>query len=554
MLAPQPFTEEHHEGRDGEEQQPRERTTSAAGIAPQDYSFPHEEDPQQQQQQQEEEVDWVRNGGRQRLDSRPAERRRTSTPQEVSPPLRLRVSKSPIGVSSARGTIHAAANETQENGPGRKSLSSRRSSPRVSTMTHPQNEKKRGVYARLVRDAARKFATRSPSRHTGSVGGKSPSRGLESGRYGHRSAATADSTVTATATLVATVPPSTSGGTSVSPEPSRVGMGLTVGYNHEEGGEVMSTHIPIVVRNEGLFTSSARRIVQQAEPIQRHREPNTGSASASGGHVGGLSKRQSLCRPKRLLAPNDILWKRERRHRRSLSGEQGYPTANIPQLVMETPELPSVLEVALADHFLAALMTCGSAEEERVVSVIAPNDTQEVLQQLRQMYGEVRHLGYGSSTLTRRASRGKVDQRAEWLVTHRRHLTSTMRGIAQCNGGGRPDGVNGVNATHLTTRRMRNFLRIFTREVCMTFMDECCALCALRRDRVREEQPQEVRARGVAVPDEVLDPFYTQVLSRLLFFILGWTDKESARVMPALVLQVKRQLPPYGRIQLPAKA
>ncbi|ORC87792.1 uncharacterized protein TM35_000202010 [Trypanosoma theileri] len=585
MLTSPHFTEEHHEGRDGEEQQPRERETPLTAITPQNHHYPHEEDQQQEQEEHqeeqeehqekeeehqepqqgdgeregeeaEEENEWTRNGGRQRLDSRPALPRGGSTTQDVSAPLRLRVTKNSIGSSSARGEIHAASNALQENRPGRKSLSSRRSSPHVATMTHPQSERKVGVYAKLVRDAARKLAARSPSRHTGSASCKSPSGSLELGRSGQRSVgtATAASTVTIFATAVAAAPASTSRATSVSPERSHVGMGLTAGYNHEEGGEVMSTHIPITYRQEGLCPPSARRVVQQTEPIQRTREQNTSSTSVSAGNVGGVSKRHSLCRSKRLLAPDDILWRRERRHRRSLSGELGYSTVKMLQLIVtEVPELPAVLEVALADHFLAALMRCGTAEVERVVNVLAPSDAQELSRQLRQMYGESRRLGHTSSTVQRRASRGKEDPRSEWLATHRRHLTSTMRGIAQCNVG-KTDGVNGANRTNPSAKRLRNFIRIFTKEVCGVFMDECCALCATRRDIIRAEQPREVRARGTAVPDEVLDPFYTQVLSRLLFSILGWTDKESARVMSALLQQVKRQLPPYGRINLSTQA
>ncbi|EAN90513.1 hypothetical protein, conserved, partial [Trypanosoma cruzi] len=131
-------------------------------------------------------------------------------------------------------------------------------------------------------------------------------------------------------------------------------------------------------------------------------------------------------------------------------------------------------------------------------------------------------------------------QRAEWLMKHRRHVQGRTRSIA--SGNAKKSNANGTS--NLISKEVRQFLKLFTREVCMTFMDEGFAACAMRRERARAEQPQEVQARGVPLPADVLDSLYSQVVTQLLFQILGWTEKEASRVLQTVVRQIKRCFPP----------
>nr|CCC91734.1 conserved hypothetical protein [Trypanosoma congolense IL3000] len=248
----------------------------------------------------------------------------------------------------------------------------------------------------------------------------------------------------------------------------------------------------------------------------------------------------------RALPPNDGMWQHERQRRyhsvqMSASGFTQKLDAKlgcIPRLLTEPPALPQVLEFALADHYLASLMTCPAQEVERVVMIFAPGDSKEVLSFLRRTYGS--HGPASGNNNTPSACKElqipqhmETAQTAESLARRRRKFSVTMRTIMRSNA---PTTGEQVGKKTPPSKHLRTFLRYFIAEVCMSFMDEVCFLCRARSERISSE------SRGLLLLDEAVISQYEHEVSLLLGQMLMWTEKECARVVPTVARLAKQYL------------
>ncbi|KEG08201.1 hypothetical protein DQ04_07751000 [Trypanosoma grayi] len=525
------FTEELPAGRDGEVQQPiaeerpleqhDEETPSAPATPPppQSSQLPSSGNP-------------AINGGRKRLDGKPPQS--PVTVRETSPPRRLRVTRNFSGSPSVRPRLQAAPEDAQVEEPTPKAALPHKPIFFGAVTSYPQH--RNGLHdscALLLRDTPKRQKTRSPNGR--SSAGSMPQPPAIPGTVGN------DSSTPHTASPAATA--------SISPDcaaPRIAGSGYFLG----EGGEMLDSASPDVEKHDTTFaaaSNASRRVVHQSASIQRDADPAVPC-------TGDPGPRQVPYRG-RVISPNDPLWRRERRHRYAATTSEGKQhhqdtmprNAGVPQVVTEAPELPPALEAALADHFLATLMASSHSEVERVVSAISPRNRSEVLRYLRQTYGGRRSANTLSPASTQQG-RVQSPQHTVGTATRRRHVSSTVRSIAPRNG--TAGETNGTVAA--APKRVRHFVKCFTREVCMTFMDESCAVCAAHRDRMRAELPPGVQARGVPVPEDVLEPIFEQAVSQLLLQMLAWTEKEAARVAPMVVQQVKLHFPTCRRGVSPA--
>ncbi|PWV16252.1 hypothetical protein C3747_24g330 [Trypanosoma cruzi] len=523
------LVEEMPAGRDGELQQPpMEERPPTRRIVPEIF---FETQNYYQPQPQPQTISRRTNGGRTRLDGKPPEAPQIQTPvQPAAAPRLLQLSRRGRGPVLERMKIRAASEASRENGLGGKAAVQQKRFSRRGTATRrsPHGDGRYGAYGKLLRDAARELAMRSPSGVRSADGGSPTSSARKKERGRSKTASCGRVSPEATPTIH-------SFSVSARGSTSRERRQQNVSATKESPGDIGEA-VATASRNGGRQSSSSvsalRRVVHQPGPIR----PENGfvvplpfqMARRKVGHG-------------RLIAFDDLLWKREKEHRWPLpNGEtKVVASSRVPQLTTEAPALPAALEVALADHYLAVLMTCPQSEVERVVAKLSPNGFSEVVQYLRQTYSTYFCPNTRNYTSVQPQPTQSA-QRAEWLMKHRRHVQGRTRSIA--SGNAKKSNANGTS--NLISKEVRQFLKLFTREVCMTFMDEGFAACAMRRERARAEQPQEVQARGVPLPADVLDSLYSQVVTQLLFQILGWTEKEASRVLQTVVRQIKRCFPP----------
>ncbi|EKG00013.1 hypothetical protein TCSYLVIO_009061 [Trypanosoma cruzi] len=523
------LVEEMPASRDGELQQPpMEERPPVRRIVPEIFfETQNYYQPQPQPQPQPQRISRRTNGGRMRLDGKPPEAPQIQTPvQPVAAPRLLQLSRRGRGPVLERMKIRAASVASRENGLGGKAAAQQKRFSRGGTATRrsPHGDGRYGAYGKLLRDAARELAMRSPSGVRSADGGSPTSSARKKERGRSKTASCGRVSPEATPTIHSF---SVSARGSTSRERRQQNVSATKD-SLGDIGEAVATASRNGGRQSSSSVSALRRVVHQPGPIR----PENGCV---------LPLPCQMTRRKvghrRLIVFDDLLWKREKEHRWPLpNGEtKVIAPSRVPQLTTEAPALPAVLEVALADHYLAVLMTCPQSEVERVVAKLSPNGFSEVVQYLRQTYSAYFCPNTRNYTSVQPQPTQSA-QRAEWLMKHRRHVQGRTRSIA--SGNAKKSNANGTY--NLVSKEVRQFLKLFTREVCMTFMDEGFAACAMRRERARAEQPQEVKARGVPLPADVLDSLYSQVVTQLLFQILGWTEKEASRVLQTVVRQIKR--------------
>ncbi|CBH12920.1 hypothetical protein, conserved [Trypanosoma brucei gambiense DAL972] len=280
----------------------------------------------------------------------------------------------------------------------------------------------------------------------------------------------------------------------------------------------------------------SKLVVLQSDTIRRDGERVDRGAPAGGSKV--------MLRRGRALPPSDYFWQHERqmRPRAQLHAADAFQRANadvatVPQLLTEHPALPQVLEAALADHYLASLMTCPASETERILSVFTAGDAKEVLNFLRRTYGcgSAGTLSNGAASLIAKGPQQQQEtaRPTEAPSRRRRKPSGTVRTIRHHNVSCAGESPGFVSPP---PKHFRAFLKHFTAEVCMSFMDEVCILCRARSDRVWAE------SRALLLPEEAVVSHYEQEVSSLLTRILAWTEKEFARVVPVVARLAKQYL------------
>ncbi|EKF28525.1 hypothetical protein MOQ_007726 [Trypanosoma cruzi marinkellei] len=521
------LVEEMPIGRDGELQQPpMEERPPVRQVVPDMFFEPQNHYQSQPQQQPQQTSSRRSDGGRKRLDGKPPEAPQIQTPvQPAAAPRLLQLSRRGRGPVLERMKIRAASEASRENGLGGKSAVQQKRFSRGGTVTRRSLhvDGRYGAYGKLLRDAAKELAMRSPSGVRSADGGSPNISPRRKERSRSKTASCGRVSPEATPTIHSF---SVSARGSTSRERRQQNVAVTRD-RPGDSGEAVATASHNGGRQSSSSVSALRRVVHQPGPIR----PENGCVVPLPCQI--IRKLGHG----RLIAFDDLLWKREKEHRWPLPNGETKVVApsRVPQLTTEAPALPAVLEVALADHYLAVLMTCSQSEVERVVARLSQNGFSEVVRYLRQTYSayfcpNTRNYTSVQPQLTQSA------HRAEWLMKHRRHVQGSTRSILY--GNATKSDANG-NSNPIT-KEVRQFLKLFTREVCMRFMDEGFAACAMRRERARAEQPQEVKARGASLPADVLDSLYNQVVTQLLFQILGWNEKEASRVVQTVVRQIKR--------------
>ncbi|ESL10021.1 hypothetical protein TRSC58_02251 [Trypanosoma rangeli SC58] len=502
--------EEMYAGRDGEQQQPppTEKRLSPSPPPPG--------------------ANQSISGGRRRIEGRPAEALRSQAASlPVGVPRLLLMPKNGKGAALERLKVRAASEGAQGNGLGKASSLPRRQHPRGSSAKRaggPYCCQKLGAYGKLIREAAKEMAMRPLScRQTPETVSQPNSPHKRDNSHPRTKCSS-----TPCPEPPAAIPSSTSAGGSASRERRQRNV-VAVRGNSEEGSKTAATGS---LNWELLSLSSCglRRVVRQSGPLARGRERCS---------VPAVERKRLSAGRGRLIVFHDVFWRRERKSRWPLPNGEGLGTtlACVPQLVSKAPELPAALEFALVDHYLGVLLTCPQAEVERVIAALALREPAEVAQHLRQTCGSCRDLSMRLPVSGRSKQRPST-AREEWVMKHRRHGRGSTLTLLQG-----PATASDTNASaNPVSSEIQHFLKRFSREVCMTFMDESCSACARRRERARADQPQEAKARGVPIPAGVLNFLYAQVVQQLLFQILGWNEKEAARVVPAVVRQINQYL------------
>lgn len=282
----------------------------------------------------------------------------------------------------------------------------------------------------------------------------------------------------------------------------------------------------------GLLSAS-KRVVHQTDSIQRDKVRR-----ASSEHV----ERKIFFR---VMNANDLFWKREREKRQLFFNGDDRVTrkVDIPQVVAQPYDLPAVLESAIAEHHLALLMKCPRSEIERVVAMLTSSDFFDVMRFLRHLHGKQSSTGILSAAS--QVHRAQGFQKEELLVARQRHL--------QGNGSSFFTGRNGLSvdakggAGHIP-KNLRHFMRAFTREACMAFLDECCAACC---NRLLAEHLLDGRGdRESSFSDMKVMSLCGRVVTELLFHMLKWTNEESSRVLLPVLQFVMRHLSSHFPAQL----
>ncbi|KAH8620587.1 hypothetical protein ERJ75_000059000 [Trypanosoma vivax] len=299
---------------------------------------------------------------------------------------------------------------------------------------------------------------------------------------------------------------------------------------------------------------TTRRIIHQYEiirPGMTFAAPRRGAATKSTTHRG------------RLLLPSDALWSYDRQQRLAqiqlgdpfLSSGMASVESPVPRLLTEPPALPQVLEAGLVDHYLASLMMCPPGEAERIVSTFVPHEWKDLLSYLRRAYG-YRPLSLTVPPICKKQMQSLGEkQRDEFLqsdVVFRRRRNSSNNIWPF----GSHSAVAGEFAglSLMPPKHLRTFLKHFAGEVCMAFMDEACAMCRARNERVLMSLPEGARERGTFLSDEAVTYHCEQEVTQLLGQLLSWSEKEYARVVPLVVQLVKQYLSvPQHKIQSPVR-
>lgn len=281
-----------------------------------------------------------------------------------------------------------------------------------------------------------------------------------------------------------------------------------------------------LLRTESAYSVPAsKRVVHQTDSIQRNRVQRTFSE-----HI----ERKDFSR---VIGPNDFLWKCERENRQQLAsvGCRVAQRVDIPQVVTQPYDLPAALESAIAERHLEVLMRTPRPEVERIVAKLAPYDFYDVMRYLRHAHG--RQDSSGNSFAACQPHSAQTLKKEELLVGRQRQLQNTLSSVAGRTGMS-VDAKGGV--AHIP-KNVRHFMKSFTREACMAFLDECCAAC---RNCVLDGHLRDGVENGESISEQNMTSLYGSVVTELLFQMLRWKKEESSRVLPPVLQFIRRHLSP----------